>query len=347
MVLGRGSKTSPDDLEASSPGTRPRRKVIVRSAQQDGTLRITVLRGRNLVAADRNGLSDPYVLLKVRGTTSRGAWKSRVEKRTLDPVWNQTASFQGQLGKLIQRPVRLLVVDKDSIFRLEGKDDPLGHVHVPVSQLLTRDTIVATDVPLEGVAHGTVSFTATFEEHPQRGAFPAMPLHASALLVLRLEPPDDASAYERFRDRALISLTHRAYKYIAAAWVLSLCGWGLFVALLFGDYAVLSITNSTGPSPMMAISPTQAESWINVCLQVMTGLFSYLNLLTCPWRVAIAVHHWDGRRSSAPGLDFYGRPTDALFFWTPSGARSAICALLLLSVGFHFATQVAHHINNP
>ena len=75
-------------------------------------------------------------------------------------------------------------------------------------------------------------------------------------------------------------------------------------------------------------------------MHVFTGLFSYLNLLTMPWRFSIAIHHWSGKRSSKPGHDFYGRPTDALWFYCPSRARTTICALLLASLFFHYATQV-------
>ena len=91
----------------------------------------------------------------------------------------------------------------------------------------------------------------------------------------------------------------------------------------------------------------ELEQWINICMHVFTGLFSYLNLCTMPWRLSIAIHHWSSHRSSACGLDFYGRKTDALWFFTPPCARSVICTLLLLALGFHYATQVRRRRLTP
>ena len=131
--------------------------------------------------------------------------------------------------------------------------------------------------------------------------------------------------------------------------MLLLVGWGIFVGIS---------TCSTPPrlKPAMGVNASAAEAsatdetagegtsedaqaalkkiaevevWINICMQVFTGLFSYLNLLTMPWRLSIAIHHWHPHRSSKPGHDFYGRDTDALWFHTPPRGRSAICALLL------------------
>jgi hypothetical protein len=55
------------------------------------TLQLAVLvkEGKNLAAADVNGKSDPYVVVKYNGKKN----KTDVRKETLDPVWNETMHF--------------------------------------------------------------------------------------------------------------------------------------------------------------------------------------------------------------------------------------------------------------
>ena len=83
--------------------------------------------------------------------------------------------------------------------------------------------------------------------------------------------------------------------------------------------------------------------WANVCFHICTGLFSYLNGISIPWRVSIFLHHCS-RRSDAPGCDFYGRDTEAIWFHIPSRWRATIAFFLCASVFFHFATQITRFI---
>jgi len=76
---------------------------------------------------------------------------------------------------------------------------------------------------------------------------------------------------------------------------------------------------------------------------VCTALFSYLNAIAIPWRISIFCHHYS-RRSSAPGNDFYGRETEAIWFHIPAWWRKFIAINLCLSVFFHFATQITRLI---
>ena len=54
-----------------------------------GKLLVTLKAGRDLIAADRNGTSDPYVIVTVHGRKLR----TRTVFKTLCPVWNHTLSF--------------------------------------------------------------------------------------------------------------------------------------------------------------------------------------------------------------------------------------------------------------
>jgi Ca2+-dependent lipid-binding protein len=51
-----------------------------------GNLTVTLIRGKNLVAADRGGSSDPFVVFKVNG---KEVHKSEVIKKTLNPEYNE------------------------------------------------------------------------------------------------------------------------------------------------------------------------------------------------------------------------------------------------------------------
>ena len=56
------------------------------------TLAVRIIRARKLRAADNNGLSDPYVVLRVGDSPP---WRSDVIRKTLDPDWDAAAIFSG------------------------------------------------------------------------------------------------------------------------------------------------------------------------------------------------------------------------------------------------------------
>jgi hypothetical protein len=76
---------------------------------------------------------------------------------------------------------------------------------------------------------------------------------------------------------------------------------------------------------------------------VLTALFSYVNTLTLPWRLAV-LWHMCGHRSDEPGRDFYGRHTEAIWFHIPRRPRAAIISLLLSSSVAHVATQASRFV---
>ena len=83
-----------------------------------GKLHVRLARASSLQAADRNGLSDPYVKLTLGGVTQ----KTRMLKKTLDPVYNETFIFYGTFGELMANPIQLIVMDHD----LTSFDDMIG-----------------------------------------------------------------------------------------------------------------------------------------------------------------------------------------------------------------------------
>ena len=250
-------------------------------------------------------------------------------------------------------------------------NDPIGSLSVPLFDLMRQRVEITgnvmgrrhvaqlhfTDVPLQGVSSGTISFSVSFELKLVVGLLPGTPVHASAAQALRRPPPKDASCIERARDRLLIALGHQIFLYIAILWLLALCGFGAFAAITFGALFIPQIMVAFSgimrnePADMslaedwyaVGLSDDQLEYWANVCVHVLTGLFSYFNTLTLPWRLSI-LYHLCSRRSDAPGRDFYGRSTEAIWFQIPRRARAYITFFLLASTVSHFATQTSRFV---
>ena len=247
----------------------------------------------------------------------------------------------------------------DSLPRLCAVDDPIGTLSVPLVQLLEQrvrrrgkvdgsqlSELRFDDVPLQGVETGSITFEVSFELKFNFGLLPGTPVHASAAQALRRPPPADASELERFRDKVLLFLGHRFFLLIAICWLIALCGFGAFCGITFGalyvPFAIVAAqqgnTSAAENWNAIGLRDETLEWWANVCVQILTGLFTYFNVLTLPWRLSI-LNHMLGSRSDAPGRDFYGRPTEAIWFHIPRKPRAVIISSLIASTLAHTATQ--------
>lgn len=288
----------------------------VQAADDSGPLGVLVLHlesASGLRSADKNGLSDPYVTAKVAGNKT---WRSRTCFKTLDPNWYQTHEFPGYLADLVSQPLQLRVYDFDVL----TFNDPLGHLSVPLDDLLKPSASRATasgleqlnpmqsevhfrDVALKGVPSGRITFSVSFKFKYVVGLLPGTPVHASAAQALRRPQPQDATWLERGRDRVILSLTHRYFLYFAVLWTTTLLSFGALVALcfaalylpkMFDPNAPEAVERGSGefvrnPGPMwLGMSDAELEYWANNCIQVLTGLFTYFNLICLPWRCSIA-----------------------------------------------------------
>eukprot|EP00339_Tiarina_fusa_P022820 CAMPEP_0117028992 /NCGR_PEP_ID=MMETSP0472-20121206/21031_1 /TAXON_ID=693140 ORGANISM="Tiarina fusus, Strain LIS" /NCGR_SAMPLE_ID=MMETSP0472 /ASSEMBLY_ACC=CAM_ASM_000603 /LENGTH=349 /DNA_ID=CAMNT_0004736633 /DNA_START=30 /DNA_END=1079 /DNA_ORIENTATION=+ len=94
------------------------------------TIRVNIIRGSNLIAADLGGSSDPYAIIKVGSQTQFASQsKTRVVKKSLNPEWNEFFTLHvnnPQTEKLL-----IEVKDKDKI----GKDDSLGTAQMTLFDL--------------------------------------------------------------------------------------------------------------------------------------------------------------------------------------------------------------------
>jgi len=185
--------------------------------------------------------------------------------------------------------------------------------------------------------------------------------------------PDDASRYELVRDRILEFFARRNVNRVLLMLAV-MCGacivfwvfviaWaflGLFLGVENSGHQMypecielaasfnqtlgaLSIPKPPGAgwgwsrhAPIEVCSLNQL--WFNRSVKAFAVLFSYVNFLPIPWRVAIFNHTWLSLRGSEAGMDFYGRPTNELWFNLPKTTRRRIAVLLNVAYIAHFAS---------
>jgi len=88
-------------------------------------LHIVVVQAKCLIAADRNGFSDPYCIVQIdEGKVSE---KTRTIKKSLEPVWNQEFRFKVKTVPV----VHFIVMDWDLLVA----DDPLGKVDLDIASI--------------------------------------------------------------------------------------------------------------------------------------------------------------------------------------------------------------------
>jgi Ca2+-dependent lipid-binding protein len=89
-------------------------------------LEVHLIAGRHLKAADVNGKSDPYVVLKCGDAEV----KSHTKNNTLTPEWNERIVLELKNSK--PEYLEIIVLDHDAV----GKDDPLGALVLPLNDLI-------------------------------------------------------------------------------------------------------------------------------------------------------------------------------------------------------------------
>ena len=98
-------------------------------------LLLHVIEAKGLMAADRNGTSDPFALVTFEGSSrcSR-TWTTRVIEKNLHPVWDERFVLD------IEETAKKLVVDvyDDDIL---GCSDFLGRVAVPMTEIINGQVL--------------------------------------------------------------------------------------------------------------------------------------------------------------------------------------------------------------
>lgn len=98
------------------------------SPRENNKLTVTVIQAANLRSSDMNGLSDPYCKLYLGNRQTKQ--KTRVQKKTLHPIFNET--FQYYLPTGLDVDFDLSIWDWDRF----SKNDFLGGIRIPISEII-------------------------------------------------------------------------------------------------------------------------------------------------------------------------------------------------------------------
>ena len=112
------------------------RKVALLEQCELDSLTITVVAAEDLLAADKNGKSDPFCVVELidavdlKPLRGQSKFKTKCIKKTLNPDWNET-----KVWKNIKKPasavvVRITVFDQDMF-----TSETIGTVSIPATQL--------------------------------------------------------------------------------------------------------------------------------------------------------------------------------------------------------------------
>jgi Ca2+-dependent lipid-binding protein len=94
-----------------------------------GNLDLDILSAENLLSADSNGKSDPFVKLYINDK-SESFYKTRTMKKTLNPQWNEKTSIE--VKNRVNTVIKFKILDWDFG---AGQDDLLGYAYLELAEI--------------------------------------------------------------------------------------------------------------------------------------------------------------------------------------------------------------------
>jgi hypothetical protein len=164
--------------------------------------------------------------------------------------------------------------------------------------------------------------------------------HRAAIVspLLQLSPP--RSRRESVRDWFLRTLDRPFFQVLGLVVLFGVVADGAaFFFFLMGWQATCSEPSRTDCEPRNSI--------YNVTVQLLTWLFTYMAIVSMPWRCVNATHTFGWGtppRDNAKGLDVYGRPTNEIWFHMDLINRGGIIIVLLMNCLLQFANQATRLI---
>lgn len=109
--------------------------VSIDGVSVPGLLHVNVISGSGLAARDRNGLSDPFVVLRFGGEKK----KTKAKRNTLAPFWDQSFSFRVHLPQ-VNDLLRITVYDRD----LLSAPDFMGQTTIALSEIPIKQSFLSS-----------------------------------------------------------------------------------------------------------------------------------------------------------------------------------------------------------
>ncbi|KAI9485598.1 MAG: C2 domain-containing protein [Benjaminiella poitrasii] len=130
------------------------------SLDNQGVLTVNLVSARNLMAADKTGTSDPYVVFNVNGER---VYKSETIRKTLNPKWHNER-FTVPIQSRVTASIRIEVFDWNHV---KGHE-PIGSGGITLrGDGVESFKVRNVDIPLDGVAGVSGSVQVQFTWHPQ------------------------------------------------------------------------------------------------------------------------------------------------------------------------------------
>lgn len=148
-----------------------------------------------------------------------------------------------------------------------------------------------------------------------------------------IHPPP--SKIELLRDRCLEILGGEAHNWIALiVLILVVIDGAFFFFLLIGAHNMCDTPSRTDCDPR--------NWWYNFSIQFLNVLFTYLAIVSLPWKLAHAAHLLPATRSRScnVGLDLYGQPSNEIWYHICPKRRRWMVGFLLVNSLTQYANQV-------
>ncbi|KAL9649764.1 hypothetical protein ABK040_009579 [Willaertia magna] len=124
---------------------------------------IKIFKGINLIPADLNGKSDPYVLI-TSDIDYFTPHRTKTVLKTLNPEWNETFQLINNSNRTIEKTIiHFQVFDWDKF----TKDDDLGNFHYNLNEFKPNEEEIYT-VTLNNVKSGQLQFSITVKRSQEQ-----------------------------------------------------------------------------------------------------------------------------------------------------------------------------------
>eukprot|EP00026_Physarum_polycephalum_P008099 Phypoly_transcript_08177.p1 GENE.Phypoly_transcript_08177~~Phypoly_transcript_08177.p1 ORF type:complete len:299 (+),score=44.93 Phypoly_transcript_08177:569-1465(+) len=130
-------------------------------------LLVNIIEAKDLIAADANGFSDPYVNIRLWNSPDEQKQRTKIIKKTLNPEWNEHFKFKCRDGL---ETLEFHLWDHDFL-----SNDSLGEAFLNLSSVHPSTLLVGTDlwVPLTGVKSGRLHVAVKGIPRQGANAFPS------------------------------------------------------------------------------------------------------------------------------------------------------------------------------